>query len=71
MTYTIHLQRKTGTNSVDSIMVLCTHNQSTFTSQLGQLQVMFAVNNTLVSVHTLKEPDVIRAYIEYDLSKGE
>lgn len=71
MAYTITIQRKVGTNAYDSLIVLATKYKGIFTMHLGKIVRMFQDNGSYLSCEFRYDEDVTRAYIEYDLSKGE
>lgn len=71
MKYTITIQRKTGTNAYDSLMVLITTNCNEYVTAFNSLTKTFKRNKSLIRREILLDEDVIRTFIEYDLTKGE
>ena len=71
MKYTITIQRKTGTNIFESLMVLVTEDNNQFISAFESLRKMFMVNKTYLTSSIHNGIDITRCFIEYDLSKGE
>ena len=66
MKYTITIQRKTGTNAYDSLMVLITLNRNEYVTAFNSLTKIFKRNKTLIRREILQDEDVIRAFIEYE-----
>lgn len=71
MKYTITIQRKTGTNAYDSLMVLASNNFNEYLAACTSLTKMFKRNKSFIRRETLQDEGVLRSFIEYDLSKGE
>lgn len=71
MKYTITIQRKTGTNIFESLMVLVTEDNNQFINAIENLRKMFMVNKTYLTSSIHNGEHATRCFIEYDLSKGE
>ena len=71
MKYTITIQRKTGTNMFDSLMVLVTEDYEDYRNAITNLREMFMQNKSYLTSSELHDEHVTRCFIEYDLSKGE
>lgn len=71
MKYTITLQRKTGTNLFESLMVLVTEDNSQFVNAIESLRNMLRANKTYLTSSIHNGEYATRCFIEYDLSKGE
>lgn len=71
MKFTITLQRKTGANVFESMMVLVTEDYGYYCESVINLRKLFIQSNTYLAASEHKGEDVTRGFIEYDLSKGE
>ena len=71
MKYTITLQRKTGTNIFESLMVLVTEDNTQFINAIENLRKMFMANKSYLTSSIHNGETITRCFIEYDLSKGE
>ena len=71
MKFTITIRRRTNPNTYDSIMVLISESYNEYLAAFNSLEKMFKRNKTLICKEILQDEDVIRGFIEYDLSKGE
>ena len=71
MKYTITIQRMTGTNAFESLMVLVTENWEDYIDAMFNLREMFMRNRTYLNTSEHRDESITRCFIEYDLSKGE
>ena len=71
MKYTITIQRMTGTNAFESLMVLVTENWEDYIDAMFNLREMFMRNRTYLNTSEHRDDNITRCFIEYDLSRGK
>ena len=71
MKYTLTIQRKVGTNTYDSVLILITEDYGKLKLALSDVQGIFIQNHTYITTTTRRNEYSIDVAVEYDLTKGE